>query len=78
MIWFTYYLITDFCDYCVRNKLTVVAMIYALSLTAFTVVKYLDTPAMTGNMIEESLSTDKVMKQSPTAQPLKRVVAILT
>lgn len=78
MIWFTYYLMTDFCDYCVRNKLTVAAMIYALSLTAVTVVKYLDTPAMTGNMIEESRSTDKDMKQPPTAQPLKRVVAVLT
>jgi hypothetical protein len=53
-------------------------MIYALSLTAVTVVKYLDTPAMTGNMIEESRSTDKDMKQPPTAQPLKRVVAVLT
>jgi hypothetical protein len=78
MIWFTYYLIADFCDYCVRNKLTFAAMIYALSSLGFTVVKYLDTPAMTGNMIEESRSTDKVMKQSPTAQPLKRVVAVLT
>jgi hypothetical protein len=78
MFWFTYYLVTDFCEYCVRNKLTVVAMIYTLSLTAVTVVKYLDTPAMAGNMIEEPRPTDKVMKQPPTAQPLKRVVAVLT
>jgi hypothetical protein len=78
MFWFTYYLIANVYDYCVRNKLTVVAVLYALSLTAVTVVKYLDTPAMTGNMIEESRSTDKDMKQPPTAQPLKRVVAVLT